>query len=129
MKNQIAKTDYYTIEVDKGKNRAYLGIYGFCKSVDNIPDFLSDIKKTTSQLSNGFTLLTDVTQMKTHPKEVSALHVDSQRVWVDGGLSKTSEVLPPSSVDRMALNRRAKTSGMEVQGFENTEEAEAWLDE
>jgi hypothetical protein len=29
----------------------------------------------------------------------------------------------------MALSRRAKTSGMTVQGFEKQDEAEAWLDE
>ena len=72
MKVLIAKTDFYSIEIDKVKNRAYLGIYGSCKSVDDIPNFLDDIRNASSQLTKGFTLLTDATKMKTHPPEVSA---------------------------------------------------------
>ena len=129
MKNLIAKTDYYSIEIDKEKNRAYLGVYGFCKKVDDIPNFLNDIRKASDQLSEGFTLLTDVTGMKTHPPEVSDLHVESQKVWLEGGLLKTAELMPPSAVDRFAHERRAKSSGMLFKGFESAKEAEAWLDE
>lgn len=129
MKDLIAKTDFYSIEIDKVKNRAYLGVYGSCKGVDDIPNFLDDIRNASSKLSKGFTLLTDATKMKTHPPEVSDLHVDSQKVWLEGGLLKTAELIPVSSIDRLALGRRAKSSGMPVKGFESVEEAETWLDE
>ena len=129
MKSLIAKTNYYSIEVDKGNNRAYLGIFGYCKSTDAVPNLLNDVEKAASQLGNGFTLLTDVSQMKTHPQDVSALHIESQKIWVKNGLAKTAEVLPNSAVDRMALGHRSRTSGMTAKGFEDIQKAEAWLDE
>jgi hypothetical protein len=97
--------------------------------VDDIPNFLNDIRQASDQLSEGFTLLTDVTEMKTHPPEVSDLHVESQKIWLEGGLLKTAELMPPSEVDRFAHERRAKASGMPCRAFESAEEAETWLDE
>lgn len=128
MKELIAKTDFYSLEIDKLKNRAYLTFTGFCSEPSDMPNFLDDIKKAAQGLKQGFTLLTDVTKIKTPPKEVAELHIKSQEIWITSGLSKTAEILPDTAIAKLALDRYSKTSGMEKEWFDNKNEAEAWLD-
>jgi hypothetical protein len=128
MRTSIANTDFYSIEIDSAKNRGYLTFYGFCRSPEEIPDFLKDVKMAGMRLKKGFTLLTDATEMKTPPEEVSELHEKSQEIWIRYGLSKTAEIIPQSAVVRMTLNRLSKTTGMKKQEFDNKQAAESWLD-
>ena len=128
MKQTIAKTDLYSIEIDTVKNRVYLAFTGFCRSPEDMPDFLDNVKKAVQGLKNGFTLLTDASQMKVPSPEVVQLHEKSQKIWIEAGISRTGEVMPESNVVRMALDRYAKTSGMAKQGFKTMKEAEVWLD-
>lgn len=128
MRTLIAKTDYYAIEIDAGKNRAYLSFAGFCKSPDEMPAFLEDVSKAAQQLRKGFTLLTNATQFKTPTPEVSALHEKSQKIWIEKGLSKTAEVLSEKASTQIALNRYSKSTGMKKKAFLQEQEAEAWLD-
>ena len=128
MNDLIAKTDFYTVKINKLKNRAYLIFTGFCSKPSDMPNFLDDIKKAAHGLRQGFTLLTDVTKIKTPPKEVAELHVKSQEIWIASGLSKTAEILPDTMVAKLALDRWSKTSGMEKECFDDKNEAEAWLD-
>jgi hypothetical protein len=67
MKTTIGSNKFYHIEVSKEKNRAYLKIFGFWKNAEVVPDYLTDWSKATSVLVKGFTLLTDASEMKTHP--------------------------------------------------------------
>ena len=128
MRTSIAKTDHYSIEIDAGKNRAYLSFAGFCKSTDEMPTFLDDVAKAAQQLKKGFTLLTNATKLKTPSPEVSALHEKSQKIWIENGLLKTAEILPETATTQIALNRYAKTTGMKKKAFSQEKEAEAWLD-
>jgi hypothetical protein len=129
MKNAIAKTEFYLIQVDQVINRAYLSFFGFCSKPTEIPNFLSDIEKACRRLNTGFTLLTDALQLKIPPPEVAALHEKSQELWIKGGLSWTAEVLPESAVVQLALNRYSKTTGMKKRVFKTLSEAEDWLDD
>ena len=128
MNDLIAKTDFYTVGINKPKNRAYLIFTGYCSKPSNIPNFLDDIKKAAHGLKQGFTLLTDVTMLKTPPQDVAELHIKSQEIWIESGLSKTAEILPNTKIAKMALDRWSKTSGMKKEWFDNKFEAEAWLD-
>jgi hypothetical protein len=128
MRISISKTDYYSIEIDAGKNRAYLTFIGFCKNEDEMPTFLDDVSKAARQLRNGFTLLTNAVDFKTPSPEVSALHEKSQKIWIEKGLSKTAEILPETATTQIALNRYSKATGMKKKAFSQEKEAEAWLD-
>ncbi len=125
---QISKTDFYSINIDPGKNRAYLTFTGFCKSPGDMPNFLADITKAAQGLKKGYTLLTDATLMKTPSEEVSGLHEKSQKIWVEKGLAKTAEIVPESAVLKIALKRYANSTGMQKKEFTNRQEAEKWLD-
>ena len=129
MKHLIAKTDFYSLEIDKLKNRAYLTFTGFCSKPSDMPDFLDDVKKAAQGLRQAFTLLTDVTEMKTPPKDVAELHIKSQEIWIASGLSKTAEILPETTIEKLAVDRYSKITGMKKEWFTNKNEAEVWLDE
>ena len=117
MRTLIAETDHYSIEIDAGKNRAYLSFAGFCKSTDEMSTYLDDVAKAGRQLKKGFTLLTNATQLKTPTPEVSALHEKSQKLWIESGLSKTAEIVPDTATAQIALNRYSKTTGMKKKAF------------
>ena len=75
MKTSIASNKFYLIEVSQEKNRAYLKIFGFWKGAEAVPNYLTDWAKATSMLVKGFTLLTDASEMKTHPQEVTLMNL------------------------------------------------------
>ena len=128
MRTVVAKSEFYTIETDVSKNRAYLTFTGFCKKADDMSCYLEDVTKAAQQLKAGFTLVTNATDFKTPPAEVSALHEESQKIWIKKGLSKTAEILPESAMTQMTLSRFAKSTGMKKKEFSQLPAAEAWLD-
>ena len=125
----IAKNDYYAILVDAAKNRLYLTLIGYWKSCSVVPNYIEDLKKATQELSRGYTILTDVIQMKPPPRDVITLHTEAQKVVMAAGLKKTAELVGQDVIAKMAVDRFSKESGMYKGTFDNKEEAEAWLDE
>ncbi len=125
----IAQNDYYAILVNTTKNRLYLTLTGYWKSRTVVPNYIEDMKKATQQLSKDYTVLADVTQMKTPPKDVVNLHMEVQKMAIAAGLAKTAEIVGQDVITKMAIDRFSKESGMSKGTFDNKEEAEAWLDE
>ncbi len=66
--------------------------------------------------------------MKPMPKEVGPLHEQAQKILVVLGLKKTAEILPPSAILKIQVNKYAKSSAMPKAEFHSREEAEACLD-
>lgn len=124
----IAKTEYYIIATDAKKNRLYLTIKGFWKNRSVVPNYVSDLQKATTELSNGYTVITDITEIKTPPPEIVQLHTEAQRVALSAGLKKTAEVVGQDIIAQMTLKRSAQDSGMTRNVFGSKEEAERWLD-
>lgn len=121
--------DFYEIDLDTEKNRIYLTIKGYWKSLMEVRGYLRDLRAAVAELSEGFTIVTDLTRAKTSSEETSELHIKAQAYLVQAGLARTAEIHPESTVTRMALNRYAQTSGMTKGVFSSFAEAEAWLDE
>ena len=90
---QINNTKQYVISVSPEKNRAYLKIIGFWRGPEVVPDYIKDWTKAMSLLNKGFTLLTDASEMKTHPASVRPLHEQAQALLLKAGVSKVAEVL------------------------------------
>ena len=124
---KINDNKYYRISVAPEKNRAYLKILGFWRSVEVVPDYLKDWTKATSLLKKGFTLLTDASEMKTHPQDVRKLHEQAQAIILKAGVSKVAEVLK-DDVAEMQLDAVAKTTQFPKKNFRTADEAEKWLD-
>ena len=124
----ISNNKLYIIEIAPEKNRAYLKIIGFWRNVDAVPEYLADWNNAVSSLTNGFTILTDASEMKTHPPDVRKLHEQAQAIILKGGVSKVAEVLN-DDVAEMQLDAVAKTTQFPKKNFKDREEAEKWLDE
>ena len=124
---KIGSNKFYTISVSTEKNRAYLKIIGFWRTPEQVPDYINHWVSGVSKLKKGFTLLTDASEMKTHPKEVVKLHEQAQAILLKAGVSKVAEILK-DDVAEMQLNALAKTTQFPKKNFRTAEEAEAWLD-
>jgi predicted nuclease of restriction endonuclease-like RecB superfamily len=124
----ISSNKLYTIEISKEKNRAYLKIIGFWRNAAAVPEYLSDWNKAITALTKGFTLLTDASEMKTHPQDVRKLHEQAQAMLLKAGIRKVAEVLK-DDVAEMQLDAVAKATQFPKRNFRSREEAEKWLDE
>ena len=125
---KINDTKFYRISVSPEKNRAYLKILGFWRSTEVVPDYLNDWNKAMSMLKKGFTLLTDASEMKTHPQDVRKLHEQAQAIILKAGVSKVAEVLK-DDVAEMQLDAVAKTTQFPKKNFKTAVDGEKWLDE
>jgi predicted nuclease of restriction endonuclease-like RecB superfamily len=125
---KINDTKFYRISVSPEKNRAYLKILGFWRSTEVVPDYLNDWTKAMSMVKKGFTILTDASEMKTHPQDVRKLHEQAQAIILKAGVSKVAEVLK-DDVAEMQLDAVAKTTQFPKKNFKTAVDAEKWLDE
>ena len=128
MKKLIAKTPYYTLYVDTGRNRIYYTPIGFWRSLSVVPNYLKDMEKAFSMVEAGFSFVADVRDMKVPPREVQEMFTKAQEMGAKAGLGKTAEILPVNLV-RYASNRAAQKTNINRNVFKSLEEAEAWLDE
>lgn len=124
----ISDNKYYKLAVSPDKNRAYLTIHGFWRNREVVPDYLKDWTRATSTLKRGFTLLTDASEMKTHPKDVQKLHEEAQAIVLKAGVVKVAEILK-DNITELQLNAVAKATQFPKKNFKLVEEAEKWLDE
>ena len=127
MKQVVARNKHYEIGMDPGKNRAYLTIIGFWRSPEEVGPYVQDLEQALVQLKPGFTLLTDLTQMKAHPASVQPLHLEAQQLLLTRGLSQTAEVCASSMVEYQT-NALSKKSNMPLRQFTDQGAAEAFLD-
>jgi hypothetical protein len=127
MKEEIANNDYYEIYVDRSKNRLYYTVKGYWETVSLVPENYNDLAKASVKLTEGFDILSDLTDMKPPPAEVAELHMKQQKMLIERGLSRTAEVMD-HAVLKIAVQRYARESKMDVQGFGSVSEAEVWLD-
>ena|SRR5690349_6146900 len=125
---KISETKLYTLHISPEKNRAYLKIIGFWRNTEAVPNYLADWTKTVSKLRQGFTLVTDASEMKTHPADVRKLHEQAQAIVLKGGVSKVAEIIK-DDVAEMQLDSVAKSTQFPKQNFRSLEAAEKWLDE
>lgn len=124
----IAENKHYTLAVAQDKNRAYLKIIGYWRNVDAVPEYLNDWKKTLEKLKNGFTLLTDASEMKTHPQDVRKLHEQAQALVLKMNVSKVAEIIA-DDITEMQLDSVAKTTQFPKKNFNNIDAAEKWLND
>ncbi|MGJ3235296.1 hypothetical protein [Marivirga sp.] len=123
----IAENKQYSLKLDLTNNRAFLKINGFWRNKEDIPAYLQDWDEAINKLSEGFTLLTDATEMTIHPGDVRDVHSKAQEKIIKAGVKKVAE-LHDENVAVMQLNSVSNESGMPKKNFNNKEEALKWLD-
>jgi hypothetical protein len=126
-KETVAKNNYYEIAIDSVKNRAYIKIIGFWRNPQEAGNYIKDLHRGLRCLQGRFTLLTDLTEMKTHPVEVQSVHLQAQRLLLTKGLLQTAEVYASSFI-QFQTNNLSKQSKMPLKQFTSIEAAENYLD-
>lgn len=123
----VARNSCYELVVDKSKNRIYFNILGFWKNKSAVPTLIEDWKKTLALMKSGFTILTDMRTMITHPQDLNELHVTVQKLIMDAGVKQVANVLPADKIANLQAIAIAATSTCPSQNFSSCEEAETWL--
>ena len=129
MIEQIAKTDFYEVSVDKAKNRWYVVIKGTWERTTQVANYLADCSKGLSQMTRGFTAMGDLSQAGPPSPEVASLHEGLQKRIVALGASKVAEVVPPAALATASFDKVAAQSQMARKQFTSRADAEAWLDQ
>jgi len=130
MREAIANNEYYEMEVDREKNRSYSKYKGYWKSVDEVPNYLDDIRRVINRLKPGFTTVIDLKEMKIPPPEVMELMIKAQEIGEKSGFSRSARiVLTP--LEKLATKRIVSEASVKEKSreFNTVEEAEKWLDE
>jgi hypothetical protein len=127
MKKIIADNQAYSLSVSTSKNRAYLKLIGFWRNTDAVPEYLNDWKKALEDLKPGFSILTDASEMKTHPQDVKMLHAEAQKLTLAAGLAKVAEIIQ-NDITEFQLDSLAQSTNFPKRSFKTAEEAETWLD-
>lgn len=123
----IADNRSYTLNVVLHKNRIYLKIKGYWRSTETVPNYVSDWRKALLLVRKQFTVLTDASEMKTHPKPVRDLHEEVQKMINNADVKKVAEVVN-DDITEMQLKAMARSTRFVRQKFQNIDEAEKWLD-
>lgn len=127
MKKIIADNKAYSLAVSASKNRAYLKLIGFWRNAGAVPEYLNDWKKALEDLKPGFSILTDASEMNTHPQDVKMLHAEAQKMVMVAGLAKVAEIIK-NDITEYQLDSLAQSTNFPKRNFKTAEEAEAWLD-
>lgn len=126
---QVAQNSYYDLKIDKAKNRIYFTIHGFWKNKEAVPSLIEDWEKCVNLTKSGFTILTDMTSMITHPQDLNELHMAAQKLVMDAGVKQVANVLPSDKIASLQANSFTDHSTLPFRNFKTCQEAEAYLNQ
>jgi len=124
---QVAKTDYYELNRDEAKNRAFFTFIGFWKDESVVPNFYNDCIKLLNSMKPGFTLLANLKNLKTPPQDIVDLFTKVQLAIIEKGVSKSAEVVD-SMLVKVNVDESSDASGIQKRQFDNISDALTWLD-
>lgn len=126
---QIANNTCYELLYDGVKNRVCLTIKGFWKNQQSVPNFLDDIRQALTLVKRGFTVLTDLRTMITHPQELNAIHQQAHTMVMEAGVLQVAHVVPEDRIAKLQTSSIQDFTGLPVHNFTSLEEAEEWLNQ
>ncbi len=128
MMQNIVQDQYFEIAIDTTINRLYLKLIGFWPSAEAVAHYVPALEKALSNVRSGYTLLTDLREMKTHPAELKQIHIEAQDLLIKKGLLQTAEIVSSSFVE-FQTDAISKNTNMPLKQFQNEEDAVAFLNE
>ena len=120
--------EFYSVELDKEKNRIYFSMTGDVPSVNVVSNFESDWKSTVSESKQGFTILGDLSKSGKLSPEFEALNTKVQGWLMGQGCRKVAQLIGDLNV-MSQVNAFADKSGMRnvLRAFNFEKSAEIWL--
>ncbi|WP_018476378.1 hypothetical protein [Pontibacter roseus] len=125
----IAKNLCYELSYSGLKNRVCFIIHGFWKSRENVPDLLNDWDKAIRFTRPGFTVITDMRTMITHPQSLNTLHEEAQIKVKQAGVLQVANIMPTDNIAKLQIGSLADKTLIPSRNFATVEEAEQWLDQ
>ena len=123
----VAQNHCYELLYDSMKNRIYFIIKGFWKNKEAVPHYLNDIQKALKLAKPGFSLLSDLRTMITHPQRLCRMHIEAQTLLRKAGLVRAASVEPVDRIATLQLQEIMTKSQVPLKRFSSCQEAEAWL--
>jgi hypothetical protein len=126
----IADTEFYKIEVDSSENRCYSVYWGFWPDTEEFKkNYLADMQKMVSRLRPGFTTFSDIRELKIPPQAVGETILKAQGIVKDAGLRKSARITD-QPIQTLAANRIGRDADLKetARTFNSFPEALAWLD-
>ena len=119
---------YYSVELDKEKNRIYFSLTGDVPAVNLVPNFESDWKLTVGESKSSFTILADLSKSGKLGPEFEALNTKVQGWLMGQGCRKVAQLIGDLNV-MSQVNAFAEKSGMRnvLRAFNFEKTAEMWL--
>lgn len=124
----IANVPFYELRVNKQKNRIYFCAQTTLSAPSQVPDFFQDWQRALQEVDRGFTFLADLSKVEAFPHNLEAMTVQAQKAMVAAGIYQAAEVFTKEEVE-LRLTQISKLSDYPLNIFDNTQDAERWLDE
>jgi hypothetical protein len=125
---QVAKNVCYELSYNETKNRIYFKICGFWKNKECVSEFLNDWDRALELTQPGFTVLTDMRTMITHPQSLKSLHVEAQHKVKAAGVLHVAHIMSEDKIANLQIEAIADTTHLPSRNFDSLQEAEQWLD-
>ena len=123
----IASTPFYSLSVDKAKNRLYAVYRGAWLKPSQVQDFVKHHVEASGQLRVGFTVLADWREMES--VFITDVIEECQKQAVAAGVSKVARVNAKPTFKEIQAESMSQRTGIKSKAFYDIAEAEAWLDE
>jgi len=126
----ITENEYYELSFDAIKNRVLWTMKGFWDSMDVAPDFFRDWDKVMKSIKEGFTVLADLSEVKTWPEDVYEVNMKVQKRLMEKGCKKVAVIIQ-SVIVKFQIKQATELAGMLgiIRMSEDTEDARTWLEE
>jgi|GEM_PF-506203 len=125
----IAKNEFYEIEYDEIKNRIIYKVLGYWQNSSVVPHYLEDMEKVLKLAKPNYTFIANLSEAKTHPKEVMELREKAQKMVKNEGLFRIATVLSTGVFSQIQLELTYQKNKMPKNTFYSLKMAHKWLDE
>ncbi len=129
MKVDIAKTEYYHIQIDKTKNRAYFYVLAPWSGIEDFSTFFEEWKQAVELLETNFTILSDLRVMPILSKEIEALFSKTHNYFIEKGLFHVAEVAAINDISNIQIDRLENKNNIPKNMFPSLEQAEEYLNQ
>jgi hypothetical protein len=125
----IADTEFYKLEVDSAENRSFSIYRGFWPDNEEFKkNYLANMQKLVSRLRPGFTTVVDIRELKIPAQGVMETIIKVQELIKNAGVKKSARI-SDQPIQTLAADRVGRENEMKetTRTFNSLPEALAWL--
>ncbi len=124
---KIVKSDMYEIALHNSKKYIVLSLIGVWDRKSKLDLYIDDIKYALQKVTQGFSVILDLTQYRGSASEFTHMHIEAQKLAIDTGLNKTAVVMPNNPMLKVTVDYIFEQTGISALYFNNIASAENWV--